>query len=99
MFVVIFTAKINELDGEYGQMAAALRELAMSKYHCIDFCSVTENDTEIALSYWESLEDIKKWKDDPRHLEAQLKGKQKYYQDYQVEIAEIHTSRNRGADR
>lgn len=52
MYVVIFKSKITEMDEEYHQTALRMRALAENKYGCTEFVSLTENDDEIALSYW-----------------------------------------------
>ena len=89
MYAVIFRAKTNKLDDEYIVMAKRMRELAISEYGCQEFTAVTEGSDEIAISYWESLEQIEKWKQDSEHLVAQELGKEKWYESYSVEIVEI----------
>lgn len=89
MFAVIFRAKINVLDDAYPETANRMRELAKAKYGCIDFVSVSEGNLEIAISYWETLAQIKNWKQDPEHLLAQQLGKDKWYESYQVQIVEV----------
>ena len=89
MYAVIFKATFNQLDDAYTRYARQLRELAMSKYGCTDFTSVCEGNQEITLSYWNSLNDIKTWKNDAVHQQAQALGKRKWYSHYQVEIVEI----------
>jgi heme-degrading monooxygenase HmoA len=89
MYVVIFRATIKKLDKEYRSLAEKMRELAFSKYGCIDFISITEGDQEIALSYWESEDQIKEWKEDNQHMQAQELGKREWYKDYQVQVARI----------
>lgn len=89
MFAVIFRAEIKQLDEQYSSTSKRLRELAMAKYDCIDFIAVTEGNQEIAISYWKSEEDIKRWQQNSEHLQAQKMGKEKWYQSYQVQIAEL----------
>ena len=89
MYAVIFKAKTKKLDDDYFKMAKRMRELAIAEYGCIDFTAVTEGSDEIAISYWESMEQIKKWKENGEHLVAQELGKKKWYEDYTVEIVEI----------
>lgn len=89
MYAVIFRAKTNKLDKEYFETAQHMRELALSEYGCIEFTAVTEGSNEIAISYWHSLEDIKKWRDNSEHKMAQELGKRKWYKEYSVEIVEI----------
>jgi heme-degrading monooxygenase HmoA len=89
MYAVIFKATIARLDDEYSDMAERLRELAINKYGCPDFVSVTEGDQEIAISYWDNEEQIREWKKDPEHRLAQAKGRNKWYRSFSVEICEI----------
>lgn len=89
MYAVIFRAEINKLNNDYFEMASSLRELAKNKYGCVEFTSVTEGDREIAISYWENLESIKKWKQDPEHIVAQNLGRSQFYKSVQVQIVEI----------
>jgi heme-degrading monooxygenase HmoA len=89
MYAVIFRATINQLDDEYNSKAKIMRDLAFSKYGCIDFVCVTEGDQEIAISYWENEGDIRRWKSDPEHSKAQEQGKVKWYKDYHVQIVKI----------
>jgi len=89
MYAVIFRAKIKRLDDDYFKTAKRMRELAMSEYGCVEFTSVTEGFDEIAISYWESIEQIKRWKQNSEHLVAQKLGKEKWYDEYTVEIVEV----------
>ncbi|MFC1750192.1 antibiotic biosynthesis monooxygenase family protein [Pseudomonadota bacterium] len=89
MYCVIFKAKTKSIDKPYQETAHRMRELALSKYGCTDFSSMMKNDSEIALSYWNSLEDISNWKRDAEHLEAQRLGAEKWYASYTVQICKI----------
>jgi len=89
MYAVIFKATIAEFDDEYVQMAGHLRDLALSKYGCQEFTAVTEGNEEIAISYWQSLEQIREWKNDLEHRQAQKLGRQKWYKSFTVEVCEI----------
>ena len=89
MFAVIFRAKVAKLDARYSEMAAKMRQLAMDKYHCVDFVAVTEGEQEIAISYWQSEADILAWKQDSEHHIAQQLGRSTWYERYQVEVVEI----------
>ena len=92
MYAVIFKATVAQFDDEYFQMAAEMKELAFSQYGCLDFVSVTEGDEEIAISYWDSLQSIRNWKNDPKHKLAQRAGRNKFYSSYCVEICEVKKS-------
>lgn len=89
MYAVIFRAEIKELSQSYIDEAKQLRDLAIKKYGCCEFTCVTEGLQEITISYWQDLEQIKKWKQDPEHLKAQDQGKSQYYSSYQVQVVEV----------
>jgi len=96
MYAVIFKAKTKKLDDAYFEMAKRMRELALNEYGCLEFTAVTEGVNEIAISYWESLEQIKKWKQNSEHLVAQKRGQEKWYEDYSVEIVQVISKYNKG---
>jgi len=89
MYAVIFKAEINILDQSYSDMAIRMRELAKSKYGCIEFSALAEGNQEIAISYWENEEQIIAWKQDPEHKVAQGLGRSKWYKSYKVQIVKI----------
>jgi len=97
MYAVIFRAKTKKLDKTYFETAKRMRELALNEYGCLEFTAVTEGENEIAISYWDSLEQIKKWKQNSEHLRAQKLGQEKWYEDYSVEIVEIISKYNKEA--
>lgn len=59
MCAVTFIAEINKFDSRYSKMASQMRGLAINKYGCTEFISVTENTQEVAISYWQNQEQIK----------------------------------------
>lgn len=89
MYAVIFRAEIAQLDDQYTQLAAQLRDLALGKYGCVEFTSCSEGDYEIAISYWRSQADIVAWKSDVEHLAAQQLGRSKWYRNYKVQVMEV----------
>lgn len=89
MYAVIFRAEINNLDQSYTGMAARMRELATSKYGCIEFVASTEGTQEIAISYWDNEAQIIAWKQDPEHQQAQQLGRSKWYKSYKVQVVKV----------
>jgi heme-degrading monooxygenase HmoA len=89
MYAIIFKAKIRQLDDHYFEMAVRMKDLALKKYGCTDFISVTEGDTEIAISYWPSLAQIEVWRQDVEHLVAQNMGRSKWYESFEVQTLEV----------
>ena len=89
MYVVIFKAEFKHQDSVYSETAARMRELAKKKYGCIEFVSVCDGENEISISYWESENQIKRWKQDEEHVKAQKKGKALWYKSYSIEVCEV----------
>ena len=50
---------------------------------------MTEGNREIAISYWENLEQISAWKQNAEHRKAQELGRSKWYASYQVQVVKI----------
>ena len=96
MYAVIFRAEIAEAGPDYAGTAARMRDLALGEYGCVEFTSCTEGRQEIAISYWETLEQISRWKQNALHLEAQQKGRSRWYRSYTVEVVEILRSYGSG---
>lgn len=88
-FIVIFRAKVRQIDNEYTQVAARMRELALGQFGCLEFTAVTEGQDEIALSYWPSEAHIRAWKAHSEHVLAQQLGRNNWYESYTVQVAEI----------
>ncbi len=89
MYAVIFRAEIASLDEAYTETAEKLRKLALTHYGCREFCSCLEGNREIAISYWDSKDDIVAWKNDLEHLAAQERGRASWYSSYSVQVVEV----------
>ena len=89
LYAVIFSAELNDSYPDYAHLAARLRELAVEKYGCIEFASVTEGNRELTISWWETMEDIDRWKQDPEHRKAQQLGRREYYRSYRVQVVKV----------
>ncbi|MBP8286339.1 MAG: antibiotic biosynthesis monooxygenase [Rhodoferax sp.] len=89
MVVVIFRAKIRQLDADYADVAARMRELALTQFGCLEFQAVSEGADEVALSYWPDEASVLAWKSHAEHILAQQMGRQRWYQSYVVQVAHI----------
>ena len=89
MYAVIFRAEILELDAEYAAMARRMRDLANDHYGCVEGVACTDGKKEIAVSYWESEEQILQWRQNAEHLVAQEKGRSQWYKSYTVQVVEV----------
>lgn len=88
-YAVIFSSQRTEDDHGYGKMAQAMEELASKQKGFIGIESARDQGLGITVSYWESLEDIKKWKENSAHKIAQEKGKSNWYKNYHVRICRV----------
>lgn len=89
MFAVIFRAELSDSCPDYSALAGRLRELAVRKYGCVEFCSCTERNHEVTISWWKTLEQIERWKQDSEHRRAQELGRSGIYRSYRVQVVEI----------
>ncbi len=87
-YAVIFTSTRTELDESYTEMAIKMETLAKQQSGFLGVESA-RNEIGITVSYWESLEAIANWKQNLDHLDAQLLGRQKWYENYVVRIAKV----------
>ena len=87
-YAVIFTNTQKKFIDGYNEMAEVMENLAKQQGGYLGFESA-RNELGIAISYWESLEDIKNWKANFEHLEAQAKGKNNWYSWYKVRICKV----------
>lgn len=85
-YAVIFTSKRTEVDDNYSETSTKLVELAQLQEGFLGIESA-RNEIGITVSYWKTLEDIKNWKQNLDHLDAQKQGVSKWYENYTVRIA------------
>jgi len=87
-YAVIFTSLLSENIEGYNEMATKIETLAKQQPGYLGIESAHEN-IGITISYWESLEAIKNWKDNVDHQAAQKIGKEKWYQTYKVKVCKV----------
>jgi heme-degrading monooxygenase HmoA len=90
-YVVIFTNRHKAPDDQdYHVMGSEMEALAATMPGYLGFESARgEDGFGFAISYWESGEAIKNWKQQADHLIAQKRGRDKWYEDYVVRIAKV----------
>ena len=87
-YAVIFTSTHSENTEGYNDMANQMETLAKAQDGFLGIESA-RNSVGITVSYWESLDAIKNWKQQSDHLVAQQKGKQDWYNWYKVRICKV----------
>jgi len=89
-YAVIFTSLKSEGDSGYSEMADTMIELAHTQPGFLGVESARE-ELGITVSYWESLDSIRKWQSHPAHLIAQKRGKEDWYKKYAIRICKVET--------
>lgn len=87
-YAVIFTSVRTDGADGYGDMAARMVELAR---HQPGFLGVESARQEIGItvSYWESLDAIRAWRQHAEHQIAQQIGRERWYKAYQTRICKV----------
>ncbi len=87
-YAVIFTSTRTEGDNDYNEMSERMETLAKKQEGFIAVDSA-RNKVGITVSYWKNLEAIKSWKQQSEHLLAQQKGRNEWYNWYNVRICKV----------
>lgn len=92
-YAVIFVSKMHDLNEddakEYQDTATRMDELANALEGFLGADSVRDaTKTGITVSYWTSLEHIKKWKTNAEHTLARNQ-RARFYQNYTTKITKV----------
>ena len=87
-YAVIFTSLRTDVENGYADTAKRMAELAVEQPGFLGVESA-RNEVGITVSYWESLEAIKTWKQNAEHLIAQRSGRDIFYKNYKTRIAKV----------
>jgi len=90
MLVVLFRSKlVSEPDG-YAEMAQEMLDLAKTMPGFVDVQAYTSDAGErLTLVWWEDEETLRAWRTHARHLVAQQAGRERWYEYYDLEVAEV----------
>ena len=99
MVIVLFRSMLTaEAGSDYAAMAEEMLARARTLPGFIDFKSFSAEDGEhLSVIRWESQETLRAWTDDLRHVVAQRLGREKWYEYFRVEVADV--VRSYGFDR
>jgi len=87
-YAVIFTSIRTEEDNGYADTALRMEKLAREQPGFLGVESA-RNETGITVSYWDSLEAIKNWKNNAEHLLVQQSGRNIFYRSYKTRICKV----------
>ncbi|MEN3301127.1 antibiotic biosynthesis monooxygenase [Pseudonocardia sp.] len=85
---VIFTSLRSDGDRGYSAMADAMAALAREQPGYLGVESAREG-VGITVSYWRDEHAARAWKDVAAHLVAQRRGRDVWYSDYRVRVAQV----------
>ena len=89
-YAVIFTSKRTDDDNGYAVFAEEVQILAAQQSGFLGAESVRDQDkVGITVSYWDSLEAIRKFKNEVRHMEAQRLGKELWYSTFGLRVCKV----------
>ena len=87
-YAVIFTSLQADEEKDYDEMSDRMVQLAQKQDGFLGIESA-RNNIGITVSYWKSLEAIKKWKFNFEHTEARVKGRSTWYKKFKVRISKV----------
>ena len=90
-YAVIFSSVMNDNQAGYHEMAQAMVKLAQQQAGFLGLESARE-ELGITVSYWQTLHDIKMWKQNSEHLVAQQLGRKQFYKNFIVRISKVEKS-------
>lgn len=90
-YAVIFVSLRNGHEQDsYGHTADRMVELAAQQPGYIGVRSARGGDgVGITVSYWRSLDDIAAWRAHAEHSLARQHGRERWYENYELQIAKI----------
>jgi heme-degrading monooxygenase HmoA len=90
MMVVLFRSKLVDAPEGYEETAQEMLDLAKTMPGFIDVKAFKADDGErLTLVWWENEEGLKVWRENARHRIAQRLGREKWYEYYKIEVAEV----------
>lgn len=86
------TTRCEEASISYEEMADRITQLAEESDGFLGMESYRDADGRgVTISYWRTLDAIRNWGQDPRHLEAQSTGQKIWYEQYSLRIARVES--------
>ena len=90
-YAVVFTTTRTEGDKGYAAMAQYMEKLAAQQPGYLGIESARDPQTRegITVSYWQSLDAIKNWRDNAEHSMAREQGREKWYANYKLRVCKV----------
>jgi len=92
MLVILFRSRLTAsaaADG-YPEMADEMEDLARQMPGFVDVKAYKADDGErLTVVWWQDEETLKGWREQVRHRLAQRLGREKWYEYYKLEVAQV----------
>jgi len=90
MLVVLFRSKLVPEPEGYAAMADEMESLARSMPGFVDVKAYKSEDGErLTVVWWEDEDTLRAWRTNARHLVAQQAGRERWYEYYDMDVAQI----------
>ena len=91
MLVILFRSRLTATAGEdYSRMADAMFAHASTFPGFVDVKSFTAEDGErLTVVWWQDEDTLKAWATDAKHRAAQQAGRDRWYEYYKMDVAQI----------
>ena len=95
MLVVLFRSKLVDAPDGYAEMAEEMLALAKTMPGFVDVKAFKADDGErLTLVWWQDEDTLRQWRTNARHLVAQKAGRERWYEYYTLEVAEVKRTRD-----
>jgi heme-degrading monooxygenase HmoA len=91
MMVILFRSRLTAAAGDdYSRMSEAMIAHAKLFPGFVDVKSFTADDGErLTVVWWQDEETLKAWATDAKHRVAQQLGRERWYEYYKMDVAQI----------
>ena len=91
MIVILFRSKLTSTAGsDYKETSDALEAYVRTRPGFIAAKSFTADDGErLTVVWWKDRETLEDWRTDMRHMAAKQTGRERWYEYYKMEVAEV----------
>jgi len=88
-YVVIFTSVRTEVDAGYAKASQRMLELAAQQPGFLGVESARSDGLGITLSYWQSEEAIRAWREHAEHSAVREQGRADWYAAFTTRVAKV----------
>ncbi|MFL6300702.1 MAG: antibiotic biosynthesis monooxygenase family protein [Terriglobales bacterium] len=94
MLVILFRSKLTSSIDGYEELAEEMVELGKAMPGFVEFKSFKAEDGErLSVAWWKDQETLAAWRTNTRHQFAQQMGRERFYEYFNIEVAEIVRSK------